>query len=65
MVSSTTVTDVPTVSKGALWTGRIISILVVLFMLFDCITKIFQVPQVIEASARVGESMPTKSLGSA
>ena len=54
MASSTTVTAASTVSKGALWTGRIISILVVLFMLFDCITKIFQVPQVIEASARAG-----------
>ncbi|HXX43583.1 MAG TPA: DoxX family protein [Candidatus Acidoferrales bacterium] len=42
------------VSKGSLWTGRIISGLVVLFMLFDCITKITRIPQVIEASARVG-----------
>ena len=42
------------VSKGSLWTGRIISGLVVLFMLFDSITKVLKVPQVIEASARVG-----------
>jgi len=42
------------VSKGSLWTGRIISGLVVLFMLFDSITKIIKVPQVVEASARVG-----------
>lgn len=54
MASSTTLTTAPTVSKGALWTGRVISILVVLFMLFDCITKILKVPQVIEASAKVG-----------
>jgi hypothetical protein len=54
MASSTTLTSAPTVSKGALWTGRVISTLVVLFMLFDCITKILRVPQVIEASARVG-----------
>lgn len=42
------------VSKGGLWTGRVISSLVVLFMLFDCITKIIKIPQVIEASARIG-----------
>lgn len=42
------------VSKGSLWAGRVISILVVLFMLFDSITKILKIPQVIEASARVG-----------
>lgn len=42
------------VSKGSLWTGRVISGLVVLFMLFDSITKILKLPQVIQASARVG-----------
>ena len=42
------------VSKGSLWAGRIISGLVVLFMLFDSITKIMKIPQVIEASAKVG-----------
>ena len=43
-----------TTSKGMLWTGRIISGLVVLFMLFDSITKIIKIPQVIEASAKAG-----------
>ena len=42
------------VSKGSLWAGRIISGLVVLFLLFDSITKIMKIPQVIEASAKVG-----------
>lgn len=42
------------VSKGGVWTGRVISTLVVLFMLFDSITKIIKIPQVIEASKRVG-----------
>jgi hypothetical protein len=41
-------------SKGMLWTGRIISGLVVLFMLFDCITKIIKLPQVIDASVKMG-----------
>jgi len=40
--------------KGALWTGRVISTLVVVFMLLDSVTKIMKIPQVIEASAKVG-----------
>jgi len=44
----------PATSTGMLWTGRIITGLVVLFMLFDSVTKIIKLPQVIEASARVG-----------
>jgi hypothetical protein len=43
-----------TTSKGMLWTGRVISGLVVLFMLFDSLTKIIKIPQVIAASAKVG-----------
>ena len=42
------------VSKGRLWTGRIISALVVLFLLFDSITKVMKVHAVIEASAQLG-----------
>ena len=42
------------VSKGMLWTGYIISGLVVLFMIFDGVTKVMKVPQVIQASARLG-----------
>ena len=34
------------VSKGMLWTGYIISGLVVLFMIFDGVTKVMKVPQV-------------------
>ncbi len=42
------------VSKGMLWTGYIISGLVVLFMIFDGATKVMKVPQVIQASAKLG-----------
>ena len=42
------------VSKGRLWTGRIISILVVLFLLFDGITKVMKVKAVLDASAQLG-----------
>jgi hypothetical protein len=54
MPSSTTLTSAPAVSKGALWTGRIISVLVVLFMLFDSITKILKLPMVVDATVKVG-----------
>jgi len=47
-------TEANTVSKGRLWTGRIISALVVLFLLFDSITKVMKVRAVIEASAQLG-----------
>jgi hypothetical protein len=45
-----------TESKGMLWTGRVISTLVILFMLFDSITKVIKLPMVIQASAKVGIS---------
>jgi hypothetical protein len=44
------------VSKGMLWTGYVISGLVVLFMIFDGVTKVMKVPQVVEASAKLGYS---------
>ena len=47
-------TQVGLVSKGRLWTGRIISAVVVLFLLFDSITKVMKVRAVIEASAQLG-----------
>lgn len=52
---ATTAQVVP-VSKGMLWTGRIISGLVVLFMIFDGVTKVMKVPQVVQASAKLGYS---------
>ena len=46
--------EVTPVSKGSLWAGRIISSLVVLFLIFDGVTKAIRLPQVIEATVRVG-----------
>lgn len=43
-------------SKAALWTGRTLSALVVLFLLFDGITKIIKERHVIAASAEFGFS---------
>jgi hypothetical protein len=36
-------TQAVTVSKASLWTGRIISTLAVLFMVFDGVTKVMKV----------------------
>jgi multisubunit Na+/H+ antiporter MnhB subunit len=47
------------ISKGAFSTGRIITILVVLFMLFDSIAKILKAQQVVDATARIGFSVGT------
>lgn len=40
-------------SQAGIWTGRAISAVVVLFMLFDGVTKVVKVPQVLQASARL------------
>ena len=40
--------------KGMLWTGRIISILVILFLLFDAITKIMKTEETVQGSAQIG-----------
>ena len=42
------------VSRGRLWTGRIIAGLVVLFCLFDAATKLLKPGPVLEAFARTG-----------
>ena len=45
------------VSKGVLWTGRILSILVVLFLLFDAYGKFAKPVQVTDAMAKLGMPM--------
>jgi uncharacterized membrane protein (UPF0182 family) len=47
------------VSKASLWTGRVISGLVVLFMIFDGVTKVMKVQQVIDAAVRIGFPVST------
>ncbi len=41
-------------ASGAIWTGRVISGLVVLFLLFDSITKLMKVDAVVKASEQIG-----------
>ncbi len=52
-------TQAGAISKGRLWAGRIISGLVVLFLLFDSITKLMKVAPVLEASAQLGYPVST------
>lgn len=42
------------VGKKSLWTGRIITGLVVLFLLFDSVTKLLRVDAVVKACAQLG-----------
>jgi hypothetical protein len=42
------------VSKKALWTGRIVSGLVVLLLVFDGVTKVMKEPHVLAAAAQLG-----------
>lgn len=46
--------DSTSVSKASIWTGRVISTVIVLFMIFDGVTKLMKVRQVIEATVRIG-----------
>jgi len=41
-------------SKAALWTGRVITAIVVLFLAFDSITKLIREPHTIAAAAQMG-----------
>jgi hypothetical protein len=44
-------------SKAAHWTGRIISGLMILFMMFDGVTKLMKVEPVLKAAAQLGFSV--------
>jgi hypothetical protein len=44
------------VSKGSLWAGHIISILVILFMVFDATIKLMRIGPVLEAFVKAGLS---------
>ena len=50
------ITQPTPVSKGMLWTGRIISILPALFLLMDGVMKLFKPALVVEATVKLGYS---------
>lgn len=59
MATTMTTTAPASISKGRLWTGRIISWICILFLLFDSITKIFREHHTIEASEKMGWPVAT------
>lgn len=44
----------PEVSRARLWTGRVASAVIALFMLFDCVIHILRPPPVVEGFAQLG-----------
>jgi hypothetical protein len=46
----------PPISRGALWTGRVMSAMVALFLLFDGAMKLVKPGFVVEATVRLGYS---------
>jgi len=52
--------ETKTASRGLTWTGRVLSTLTVLFMLFDAFGKFAKAPQVLDACARLG--IPTSQI---
>lgn len=41
-------------SRGMLWTGRIITALIALFLLFDCAVKLMKSPQAVQGTIQLG-----------
>jgi hypothetical protein len=56
IMQTTTITtaSVNSTSKGRLWTGRILTYLLLLFLLFDAITKVIKERHTIETSSKLG-----------
>ena len=46
--------ETPPVSKGSLWTGRILSILSILFFLMDAVMKLMKPALVVDATVKLG-----------
>lgn len=49
-----TLTQPSTPSKGVLWTGRVISALVALFLLWDGVSKVFRAQYSVEGTVQMG-----------
>lgn len=49
-----TMTPIVPISQTALWTGRFLSVLVVLFLILDGVTKMFKIAPAVEATVQLG-----------
>lgn len=52
--SVTPAAGAPSIGAGRIWAARILRALVVLFLLFDAVTKLFESPQVLKSAAQLG-----------
>ena len=50
----TTAPTAPAVGRAARITGRVLTVLLTLFLLFDSVTKLMQLPPVVEATIQMG-----------
>ena len=50
----TTARTAPSVGRAARITGRVLTVLLTLFLLFDSVTKLMQLPPVVEATIQMG-----------
>ena len=50
----TTAPTAPSVGRAARITGRVLTVLLTLFLLFDSVTKLMQLPPVVEATIQMG-----------
>ena len=55
------VTEADKGSRGMIWVGRILTVLIALFMLLDGVMKIVKPPQVLEANTRLAYPLSTLS----
>src|SRR5579884_2576420 len=53
-------TQTTAASLSRVWAGRVLTGIAVLFMIFDGVTKLMRVPQVVEATAQLG--FPERSI---
>jgi len=53
--------NVAPMSKGRLWTGRVLSALVALFMVFDGVIHVLRIAPVVEAFAQLGYPLGASS----
>lgn len=58
--TTVTTTSTPSTSKARLWTGRVITYILILFLLFDAFGKIVKQADTVSASAKMG--WPVESL---
>lgn len=58
-MATATLALTPSISKARLWTGRVLTAVMTLFLMFDGVTKVLQERHVMAASAEMGIAVST------